>query len=84
MLEYIADDQTPFEAEPLERLANEGQLMAYKHETSGSVWIIFVTCGSSKASGRAATLHGRCGNTEDKRTMVSALIVSRHCLLEAQ
>ncbi len=32
MLEYIAGDQTPFETEPLERLAVEGELMAFKHE----------------------------------------------------
>ncbi|NUM80676.1 glucose-1-phosphate cytidylyltransferase [bacterium] len=30
--EYVASDQTPFEREPLERLAQEGQLMAYKHD----------------------------------------------------
>jgi glucose-1-phosphate cytidylyltransferase len=29
--EYIAGDDTQFEREPLERLAAEGQLMAYKH-----------------------------------------------------
>ena len=32
VLEYIKGDETPFEAEPLERLAAEGQLMAYKHD----------------------------------------------------
>ncbi len=31
VLEYIKGDETPFEVEPLERLAAEGQLMAYKH-----------------------------------------------------
>jgi glucose-1-phosphate cytidylyltransferase len=31
-LDYIADDDTSWQAEPLERLANEGQLMAYRHE----------------------------------------------------
>jgi len=31
MLEYIAGDSTFFEKEPLERMAKEGQLMAYKH-----------------------------------------------------
>ncbi len=30
--DYIQDDQTAFEAEPLGRLAEEGQLMAYLHE----------------------------------------------------
>ena len=32
VLEYIADDDTSWQAEPLERLANEGQLMAYRHD----------------------------------------------------
>ena len=32
VLEYIADDQTSWEREPMERLAAEGQLMAYRHE----------------------------------------------------
>jgi glucose-1-phosphate cytidylyltransferase len=31
VLEYIAADETHFEREPLERLATDGQLMAYKH-----------------------------------------------------
>jgi glucose-1-phosphate cytidylyltransferase len=31
-LDYIAGDMTPFEGEPVERLASEGQLMAYRHE----------------------------------------------------
>jgi glucose-1-phosphate cytidylyltransferase len=32
VFDYIEDDTTLFEAEPLETLANEGQLMAFKHE----------------------------------------------------
>lgn len=31
VIDYIDDDNTTFEKEPLERLASEGQLMAYKH-----------------------------------------------------
>ncbi len=31
VLDYIADDSTVWEHEPLERLAEEGQLAAYKH-----------------------------------------------------
>jgi glucose-1-phosphate cytidylyltransferase len=31
-LDYIAGDATPLEREPAERLAAEGQLMAYRHE----------------------------------------------------
>lgn len=31
VFDYIADDSTHFEKEPLERLAKEGQLMAYRH-----------------------------------------------------
>lgn len=32
VLDYIADDSTVFEREPLERLASEGNLMAFKHD----------------------------------------------------
>jgi glucose-1-phosphate cytidylyltransferase len=32
VLEYIAGDETHWEREPLERLAAEGQLMAYRHD----------------------------------------------------
>jgi len=32
VLDYIAADATVFEREPLERLASEGQLVAYRHE----------------------------------------------------
>ena len=32
VLEYIADDQTALEGEPLERLASDGELLAYRHE----------------------------------------------------
>jgi glucose-1-phosphate cytidylyltransferase len=35
VLEYIAGDDTPWESEPLERLASERQLMAYRH---GEFW----------------------------------------------
>ncbi|MFO0959081.1 MAG: glucose-1-phosphate cytidylyltransferase [Isosphaeraceae bacterium] len=35
VLDYIDGDATPFEAKPLERLAADGQLMAYKH---GEFW----------------------------------------------
>ncbi len=32
VFDYIDNDLTQFEKEPLEQLAREGQLMAYKHE----------------------------------------------------
>jgi len=32
VFDYISEDDTIFEREPLERLANEGQLMSYRHE----------------------------------------------------
>ena len=32
VLDYLVDDETILEREPLERLAREGQLMAYRHE----------------------------------------------------
>jgi len=33
VLDYIDGDETPWEKAPLERLASEGQLMAYRHES---------------------------------------------------
>ncbi len=33
VLDYIKDDQTPWEHEPLERLATEGQLVAFRHDS---------------------------------------------------
>lgn len=33
VFDYIAGDDTPWELEPLERLAADGQLMAYRHES---------------------------------------------------
>ena len=33
VLDYIADDETPFERDPLERLAAEDQLVAFRHDT---------------------------------------------------
>jgi len=32
VIDYIQDDRTPWEAEPLVRLASEGQLMAFEHD----------------------------------------------------
>ena len=32
LFDYIADDNTIFDTETLEQVAQEGQLMAYKHE----------------------------------------------------
>ena len=32
IIDYIESDETIFERDPLERLAREGQLMAFKHE----------------------------------------------------
>lgn len=32
IFDYLKDDSTVFEAEPLETLANEGELMSYRHE----------------------------------------------------
>lgn len=33
VLDYIEGDETPFEKQPMEQLAQDGQLMAYKHES---------------------------------------------------
>ena len=41
----------PLEREPMRRLANEGQLMAYRHNGSGSPWIPCARKISWKLSG---------------------------------
>jgi glucose-1-phosphate cytidylyltransferase len=33
VFDYLAGDMTPFESEPMEQLARDGQLMAYRHES---------------------------------------------------
>lgn len=38
IFDYLQDDNTIFEREPLERLANEGELMSYMHKGFGSAW----------------------------------------------
>jgi len=38
VLEYLKDDGTIWEREPLARLAADDQLMAYEHEAFGSRW----------------------------------------------
>ena len=38
IFDYIEGDQTQWEHEPMERLAADGQLMAYRHTSSGSAW----------------------------------------------
>jgi glucose-1-phosphate cytidylyltransferase len=40
--DYIEDDQTIWEAGPLERLSHEGQLRAFQHDGSGNQWILCV------------------------------------------
>ncbi|MGH6945514.1 MAG: glucose-1-phosphate cytidylyltransferase [Geminicoccaceae bacterium] len=46
VLDYIAGDETRFELEPLARLAHEGQLMAYRHE---SFWQCMDTIKEARA-----------------------------------
>jgi glucose-1-phosphate cytidylyltransferase len=36
---YIENDDTIFEKEPLENLSNDGQLNSYKHNGFGCLWI---------------------------------------------
>ena len=42
LLNYIDDDNQMLEREPLERVIAAGELMAYKHEGFGTVWILNV------------------------------------------
>jgi glucose-1-phosphate cytidylyltransferase len=62
--DYIDGDDTLFEREPLERLAAEGQLMAYKHT---DFWACMDTVRDKvmlEGCGSRATPRGRCGTEE--------------------
>ena len=64
VLELIDSDQTVFEQEPLQTLASDGELSAYKHDGFGNVWILCETKQPSINSGMMVKLHGKYGRTE--------------------
>ena len=71
VFDYIDGDTTPCEREPLERLAADGQLMAYRHD---GFWQCMDTMRDKAAARRsfgiAAKRPGRCG-TETMRVLVT-------------
>ena len=62
VLDYIAGDETVWEREPLERLAEEGRLGAYGTTATGRTQTACATRWSSRSSGRAAARGGRPGS----------------------
>ncbi len=61
-IDYIEGDATSWEREPLERLARDGKLAAYRHEGTGRTWTACATRWCWRSSGPPATLPGRCGS----------------------
>ena len=60
----IDGDMTYFEKVPLERLGQDGQLMAYRHEGfSGSAWTRCVTSGCKQDLGREQRVPEHLGLT---------------------
>ena len=68
IFDYIADDETQFEKEPLERLAKEGQLMAYRHEGFWQCMDTSVTRCGWKSCGKPAEPPGSSGGEADARS----------------
>ena len=70
VFDYIDGDDTQWEREPLEKLAKDGQLMAYRHD---GFWQCMDTLRDKQAArrscGTAATPRGRCG--ADMRVLVT-------------
>ncbi len=62
VLDYIDGDATLWEHEPLERLAADGQLAAYRHAASGSRWTRCATSARSRTSGTPDARPGRPGD----------------------
>ena len=52
MIDYIDGDDTVWEREPLETLADEGQLAAYRHAASGRTWTRCATRTCSRTMGQ--------------------------------
>ena len=70
VFDYVEGDTTQWEREPLERLAREGQLMAYATTPSGSAWTRCAIASCSSSSGRAGTA------LEDLVVSISSLIIN--------
>ena len=62
VMDYLAGDETVWEREPMEQLAREGQLAAYKHWASGSRWIRCVTRCIWRIYGPRERRRGKFGN----------------------
>ena len=64
VLDRIDGDDTLFESAPLEGLATDGELVAFRHAASGSRWMPSATSAPSRHSGTPATHRGPSGRRE--------------------
>lgn len=61
IFEYLKDDTTVFEQEPMKNLASKGELKVSIMMAFGSVWIPREKKICWKICGRQEMLHGKCG-----------------------
>ncbi len=61
VLDLIDNDDTVWEAEPLESLVAEGSSRPFRTTASGVPWTRCASAPSSTSSGTPAAHHGRCG-----------------------
>lgn len=62
IFDFIEGDDTVFEQYPLEKVAEEGQLMAFHHDGFGNVWIHSGTRCSLRKCGLKERRRGNYGN----------------------
>jgi len=65
VLPYIKGDDTVWEQEPLMKLAENNELMAFEHEGFGSRWIRFEISSCLSRCGLIIELLGKLGNKVD-------------------
>jgi glucose-1-phosphate cytidylyltransferase len=73
VFDYLGGDECIFEREPLERLATEGQLMAYRHEG----FFYAMKQGRAGARLRSLCFSGSRGESRSKRELAAVVCGSR-------
>jgi NDP-sugar pyrophosphorylase family protein len=62
VFDFIEGDQTIWEREPMQMMAQQGQLAAYRHQGTGRTWTRCVIKIYSRVCGKVETRHGKSGN----------------------
>ena len=68
------DDNTVLEQSPLESIANAGELMAFFHKDSGSVWTQLEIINTLNLYGRKPPLENMVANTEEFTPFISVIM----------